>query len=193
MRMPPLPVELQAIREEIDANEKEARSLVEGLDDAAGRWRPAPDSWSVSECLEHLALTNRLYLSAMLEAATEARQAGRSRVRPARPGVIGRQFVRMLEPPVKKSLRARSIPSVTPSPAPAITDAYAAFLASHPPIRAFLQAYADIDLAGIRFRNPFVRAVRFSLATGLHAIPAHERRHLWQAWTVRRAAAAALV
>jgi hypothetical protein len=40
----------------------------------------------------------------------------------------------------------------------------------------------------VRFPNPFIRGVRFSLATGLHAIAAHERRHLWQAWRVRRAA-----
>ena len=30
--------------------------------------------------------------------------------------------------------------------------------------------------------------MRFSLATGLHVIPAHERRHPWRAWQVRRAA-----
>jgi hypothetical protein len=55
-------------------------------------------------------------------------------------------------------------------------------------VRAFLQKYADIDLAGVRFHNPFVRGLRFSLATGLHVIVAHERRHLSQAWRVRQAA-----
>jgi hypothetical protein len=49
---------------------------------------------------------------------------------------------------------------------------------------------AALDLAGIRFVNPFLPGVRFSLATGLHVIAAHERRHLWQAWRVRRAAEA---
>jgi hypothetical protein len=39
----------------------------------------------------------------------------------------------------------------------------------------------------VRFPNPFIRGVRFSLATGLHVIAAHERRHLWQAWRVRHA------
>ena len=34
--------------------------------------------------------------------------------------------------------------------------------------------------------------VAFSLATGLHAIAAHDRRHLWQAWQVRRLAEVAL-
>ena len=55
-------------------------------------------------------------------------------------------------------------------------------------MRAFLRRYADIDLAAVRFPNPFVRRVQFSLATGLHVVAAHERRHLWQAWRVRRAA-----
>ena len=54
-------------------------------------------------------------------------------------------------------------------------------------MRAFLRAHADLDLASVRFPNPFIPGVRFSLATGLHVIPAHERRHLWQAWRVRRA------
>jgi hypothetical protein len=43
----------------------------------------------------------------------------------------------------------------------------------------------------VRFPNPFIRGVRFSLATGLHVIASHERRHLWQVWRVRQAAAPA--
>jgi hypothetical protein len=35
------------------------------------------------------------------------------------------------------------------------------------------------------FVNPFIRGVRFSLATGLRVIAAHERRHLWRARNVR--------
>jgi len=54
-------------------------------------------------------------------------------------------------------------------------------------VRTFLCSYATIDLAGVRFANPFIRGVRFSLATGLHVLAAHERRHLWQGWSVRRA------
>jgi len=60
-------------------------------------------------------------------------------------------------------------------------------VASQADVCAFLSANADFDLAGVRFPNPFVRGVYFSLATGLHVIAAHERRHLWQAWRVRRA------
>jgi DinB superfamily len=68
-----------------------------------------------------------------------------------------------------------------------LSDAFAAFTTSQNDVRAFLRAYADLDLARVRFPNPFVPGVRFSLATGLHVIISHERRHLWQAWRVRRA------
>jgi hypothetical protein len=61
------------------------------------------------------------------------------------------------------------------------------FLNVQEEVRAFLRAGADLDLAGVTFPNPFVPGIRFSLATGLHVITAHERRHLMQAWRVRRA------
>jgi DinB superfamily len=183
---PQLPEELGALDEAFAAAERDARALVDGVSDARGAWRPDAGSWSVAECLDHLAVGNRVYVAAMRPAADRARQDGRARRRPARPGVIGRWFVQMLEPPVKTRMKAPR--KIRPRPSPPLLDAAAAFFASHAEVRAFLRAYADIDLAGVRFANPFIRGVRFSLATGLHALAAHERRHLLQAWGVRRAA-----
>jgi hypothetical protein len=60
-------------------------------------------------------------------------------------------------------------------------------LATEGEVRGFLRDNAELDLAGIGFVNPFVWGLRWSIATGLHVITAHERRHLWQAWGVRRA------
>jgi hypothetical protein len=74
---------------------------------------------------------------------------------------------------------------------PPLSDAVAALIASQKDVRAFLGANADLDLRSIRFPNPFIRGLAFSLATGLNVIAAHQRRHLWQAWRVRRAAEAA--
>jgi DinB superfamily len=81
---------------------------------------------------------------------------------------------------------------VKPRAAPPLASAFASFRTSQDEVRAFLRAYADLDLAAVRFPNPFVRGIRFSLATGLHVIATHERLHLWQAWRVRRAAEGAV-
>jgi DinB superfamily len=182
----PVAAELVAVEEALAANERDARTLIAGLTEAQGGWRPAPGSWSVAECLDHLATANRVYLAAMTPPAARALAEGRHRRRPARPGAIGRWFIGSLEPPSKPLSRRRAPRVISPRDRPPLADAVAAFLASQDDVRVFLRRYADIDLAGVRFPNPLVRGVRFSLATGLHVIAAHERRHLWQAWQVRR-------
>jgi hypothetical protein len=183
-----LPADLQALADALDAAEHDARALVSGLSEALGTWQADPGSWSVAQCLDHLATGNRVYLVAMQPSADRARSRGRMRRGPARPGLLGGWFVSYLEPPVKPRLKGKSPGKIRPRNAPPLGDAFAAFLSAQDDVRRFLRTYADIDLTGVRFPNPFLPGLRFSLATGLHVIPAHERRHLWQAWRVRRAA-----
>jgi hypothetical protein len=182
------PPDIQALEEAYEAAERDARSLVDGLPEALGTWRADPESWSVAECLDHLATANRVYLAAMQPSAEQALTSGRRRRGPAQPGVIGGWFVRSLEPPAKPGRKMKSPRKIVPRKGPALADASSAFLASQADVRRFLHNYADIDLAGVRFPNPFIVGLRFSLATGLHVIASHERRHLWQGWNVRRAA-----
>ena len=183
--------DIQALARALDAIERDARALVAGLTPEQGIWRPAPAAWSVAECLDHLATANRVYLRALEPAAAQALQRGRRRRRPAVPGLIGGWFVRSLEPPVKPRLKMKAPRTIVPRESPPLSDAAAQFFARHDDVRTFLRTYADVDLAGVRFVNPFIRGVRFSLATGLHVIVAHERRHLWQGWNVRNAEALA--
>ena len=182
------PADIAALEDAFDAIEADARAIVNGLPETLGAWRVDATAWSVGECLDHLAIANRAYLRAMEPAAERSSMQGSTRRGPAQPGVFGSWFIRTLEPPVKPRLRTRAPQSIRPRPASSLADAVAQFLASHDEVRTFLRRYAHIDLAGVRFPNPFVRGIRFSLATGLHAIAAHERRHLWQAWRVRQAA-----
>ncbi len=183
-----LPADIEALEDQLEAAESDARALVAGLTEEQGAWHPEAGSWSVAQCLDHLATANRVYLRAMQGPAVRAREQRRQRRGPARPGLIGRWFANTLEPPVKARFKGTAPRIIQPRQAPTLADALASFLASQGDVRAFLHAHADLDLTGVRFPNPFIRGVRFSLATGLHVIAAHERRHLWQARRVRQAA-----
>ena len=183
-----LPADLEELQEALDAAERDARALVDGLSEARASWRAEPGSWSVAECLDHLGTANHVYLGAMQPAAARALAEDRRRRGLARPGLVGGWFVKYLEPPVKPRLKSKAPSTIRPRTAPAFSDAFSNFLSSQDDVRRFLRTYAGIDLAGVQFPNPFIRGVRFSLATGLHVIAAHERRHLWQAWRIRRAA-----
>src|ERR1700736_5772461 len=85
----------------LDAAERDAQALVTDLAEERGGWRADAGSWSVAECLDHLAAANRTYLHAMKEPAIRAREQGRFRRGPAVPGFVGHWFVRTMEPPVK--------------------------------------------------------------------------------------------
>jgi hypothetical protein len=166
----------------------EVRNLVEALTEAQGTATPPDGSpqgtWSVARCLEHVVLTNRAYLANMRSAAETARAKRKMRRSPAKPGFVGRIFVGLLEPPVKAGRKIKAPKIIQPPATITLADASQDFLASQQEIQIFLQANADLDLARIAYRNPFVPGPRFSLATGLSTLLAHERRHLWQAQQV---------
>jgi hypothetical protein len=56
-----------------------------------------------------------------------------------------------------------------------------AFLRSQEDVRTVIRDGAELDLNRIRFHNPFIGLLRFTVGTGLLVITAHNRRHLWQA------------
>jgi hypothetical protein len=166
----PLPPDIRNLYDQLEAAEREAQQLVAGLSAEQGVQAPEPGRWSVSECLDHLATGNRLYLEAMQEPAARARAHSRFRRRPATPGFLGGLFVASLEPPPRWWSRLSAPRKIRPRPAPPLAETAAAFLASQAEVRAFLLANADLDLAGIRFPNPFVPWIFFSLATGFHVL-----------------------
>jgi hypothetical protein len=178
------PDDIKTLDEGLDAQEREAERLIAGLTEADGAWRPAEHAWSVAECLDHLATANRVYLTAMRQPAIGARVGWRMRKGPAVPGFFGGMFARSLEPPPSRLSKLKAPGKIKPRTAPPLSDAFAAFMASQRDARTFLREFAEIDLAGVTFPNPFIAGLRFSLATGLHVIVAHNKRHLWQAWRV---------
>jgi DinB superfamily len=181
-----LPADILSLEAQLDAADSDAQSLVAGLSEEQGAWRASAESWSVAECLDHLTASSRVYLAAMLPGVTRAREQGKTRRGPALPGPAGRWFLRNIEPPVKGFVRAKAPPSICPRGDLSLSEALADFLTSQHEVRRFLRENADLDLATIRFANPFLKGVRFSVATGMYIIPAHERRHLWQARRVRK-------
>src|SRR5215212_2769874 len=103
-----LPADLQTLEVALNAAERDARALVAGLTETGGAWRVEPGSWSVAECLDHLATANRVYLGAMQPAAARAQAAGRVRRRPAEPGLLGGWFVRLQEPTANARVKTKA-------------------------------------------------------------------------------------
>jgi len=178
-----LPPELQALLDQIDGCQAEAERLVADLDDEAVNWAPPPGGWSVAQCLSHLALMNDFYLRGWPEAVADAAGAGRGPFRGVHPTPIGRWFARSMEPPVK--MKGKAIKAVTPGPRVARETLVADYKRSHETYRHLVRASAAVDVNRIVRPNAIVKQVRMRLSTVLLIIPAHDRRHLWQAAHVK--------
>ena len=176
--------EIQSMLDQLASASTDASALADGLSEAEAEIHLSPASWCIAQCINHIALTNDLYLAAMQKAAESGREHGKLRRRPALAGFAGRWFAAKIEPPIKPSFRIKTIPKLQPETTVSLEQATTSFASSQRAVEQFIRDSADLDLASIRYSNPIVRGFNFSLASGLNIILAHERRHLWQAWAV---------
>ncbi len=180
-----LPQPLQALIEQIDACEADAERLVGNLDDEAANWTPPAGGWSVAQCLSHLSLMNDFYLRGWPEAAADAARNGRGAFNGLHPTPMGRSFVWMMEPPYR--MRSKAIPAATPAPRVPRDTLVQDYKQSHDLYRQLVRASATVDVNRVVAPNAIIKQVRMRLATVLLIIPAHDRRHLWQAANVKAA------
>ena len=68
--------EIDDFRRQFEQLSADADALVAPLTDAQFYWRPAPVSWSVAQCMEHLNATARAYLPFLDEAIAHAIRRG---------------------------------------------------------------------------------------------------------------------
>jgi DinB family protein len=174
------PSALLGVLSDLQSAEKEASEIIARMSTSQANWRPNDGrSWSIVQCLSHLARTNRIYAATMYEAVARAKVRSQLASQGITPGLFGAWFIRSMEPPVRTRMKARS--KVYPVADADPKEALAEFVDSHKPVRSVVEAAAEMDINRIRFKNPFVPLVRFTVGTGLLIISAHDRRHLWQA------------
>jgi hypothetical protein len=63
------------------------------------------------------------------------------------------------------------------------------FLDTNQKTRELVQRASGVDVNRVRFKNPFVFWIRFTVGTGLEILSKHEQRHLRQAERVRNSPA----
>src|SRR5262249_47885138 len=171
------PKDLQTVLNELDRTDAEARQLVSRLSDAQLNWQPDGGAgWSVGQCLDHLAQTTALYTPALRTAVRKAKVSSTNAWKPIQPGWLGRWFIAELEPPPKRKLKSPK--KVVPSSQVSGAEVLKAFVAAHDQVRLLVQEARNLDLNSIRFRNPFLRILPWTVGTGLIIIGAHDRRHL---------------
>lgn len=177
----PLAPQLQDYLADLRSAQQEVHAVADGLPADAFNWKPAPDAWSVGECVVHLNIVAEGYVPALEGALTDDAPRGAG---PFRYGWVSRRFIDALRPGSRPIRTGRAM---KPAPAEAARSHHdpAATLADFDRLTdrlATLVERADgLDVGRIRMRSPFLRPLRLPVGAFLEAIGQHALRHAGQA------------
>jgi len=157
--------------------------VAKGLSPEQLNWRPAPDSWSVGQCLAHLHITNEVDLPAISIALEGAQPSAVHEITLSR---FSRWFIRnyIAENPGGARARAPRIIEPAKQVDPAILEV---FLRGNQIARELVAKASAYNVNRIRYKNPFTAMLRFTVGTGLEIVTQHQGRHLLQAEKVKQA------
>lgn len=155
----------------------DARRLIETQPHARLTSRPNPARWSAVECIQHLTLSDRAFVTRLEEAIAKAPQRQGD-------GPFGlswkmRIFKWFLEPPVR--FRFPTSKPFVPRPEIEPKDALEEFLEAHNRLLGLLSESRGKALDKVEVVSPFAEKVHYSAWSTFVLAVAHERRHLWQA------------
>jgi hypothetical protein len=168
---------------ELEAADRRTEAVSKGLSVEQMNWQPRPGAWSIAQCIDHLNLANEAYLPA-ISAALDGHAP--VKVEEIRLGWPSRWFIRNFIAPNPDGTRARAPKKIAPA-RDIGTGVVEALLRSNHAVEQMVRRASILDVNGIRFKNPFVPFLRFTVGTGLEIVVKHESRHLLQAERVRQA------
>ncbi len=171
---------LQTIADETIKNNDDAKRLAANLSEQQLNWKPAPDKWSIAQCLDHLAVTGAEFDALLTEAIERGRRkwpvAGSI---PYRPSMLGGWLIRQIVPESKRKVNAPRV--FKPSDASSIGGSLTKFLQQEESFLSFVRQASGVDYNKTRLRSPVTRLLRYSLADAFVITVVHGRRHLAQA------------
>jgi hypothetical protein len=176
-----LPAWSQRLISELELADARAERLARGLSREQLNWSPTPGAWGIGQCLEHLRIGNEIYLTAISK-SLEGRQ--QSPVQEVKLSALIRWFIRNYIGP-EMGTRAKAPERARPAAAlgSSVLDA---FLGTNKMARELICKASAYDVNRVRFKNPFVSFLRFTVGTGIEIVSQHEKRHLLQAERVRQ-------
>ena len=160
------------------------RTLAAGLSRPQANWRPAPDRWSIAQCMDHLTSTTGPLVPAISIAVNRARAAGLLSYGPFHYGFVARWFLNSL---ATSGARPVSAPRLYRPSASDLDLASTAsrFLSAQQAFEEAALSADGIHLSRVRVASPALALLRLPLGIWLLSTPAHTLRHLNQAQRVR--------
>lgn len=171
--------QLAKVGKEIDEATAAMRSLVAGLPQGAWERGPAAGGWSVAHCVMHLNKTTEEFLPRLDAGIRDGREKGMTGTGPFRRDFVGWMLCKMVEPPYR--LKVKTPPKFDPQEVDSADRAMADWDRLQSELKKRIEAADGLALSKVKVVSPFAEKMKYNLLAALMVIPAHQRRHIWQA------------
>jgi hypothetical protein len=173
-------------RDELDGLAAQARATAAHVKARFGplsaaqlNWKPAPDRWSVGQCLDHLLTADGAYFPTF-----DTVRAGRYRKTlwqrmPVLPTFFGRMLLKAIDPANTRKSKAPAI--FKPASSDVDTGVVRRFGEQQATLVGYLEAGAGFDLDGTIIASPVSPIVTYSLFDAFRILVRHAQRHVQQA------------
>ncbi len=178
--------QLDAVLEQIQDLTQSAGDLIAGHSQTVLTASVQSTSWSVAQCLDHLAQTTNAFLPPISAAIASAPHLTTNRT--LRTGALTRLFIRNLEPPYR--LRFKVLAPLVPHQHD-FDSAWRAFEESQAGLAEIVRSAAGIAIDQARIESPVYARLSYNVYGALRMLMAHQRRHLWQVEQILNAVDAA--
>ena len=140
-------------------------------------WKPAPDSWSVAQCLDHLIKSNEEFYPELDKLAAGTRKNTFWQSWSPLSGIAGAFLVSTLK---KDGNKVKTNQKMTP-PSDIGADILERFSQHQSQFIEKIRRAADADWRKTILTSPFVKIMTYRMDVGLAALIEHEKRHVRQA------------
>lgn len=146
-------------------------------------WKPAPDSWSIGQCLDHIIIANSLYFPRLKKISDGNDVASFWEKRSPLTNFFGRFFVNNLQEDAKSKMKTTKV--FLPSTSNIDLDVIGRFYQHHDTFMDLISKCARLNLEEIVITSPEFRFVTYKLRDVIQFLVQHEHRHINQAIRVK--------
>jgi hypothetical protein len=140
-------------------------------------WKPAPESWSIGQCLDHLIKSNEEFYPELDKLAVGTRKNTFWQSWSPLSGIAGAFLVSTLK---KEGNKVKTNQKMTP-PSDVPPDIVEMFSQHQSQFIEKIRSTADEDWHKTILTSPFVNIMTYRMDVGLEALIEHEKRHVRQA------------
>ena len=169
--------DVDGVISEFESVSADVRNTFGGMSAEQLNWKPAPESWSVGQCLDHLIKSNEEFYPELDALAAGTRKNTFWQNWSPLSGIAGGFLVATLK---KDGQKVKTNQKMTP-PSNISGDIVERFTQHQSELIEKLRAASSTEWRKVVLTSPFVKIMTYRMDVGLQAVIEHEKRHVRQA------------